>query len=183
MQAKDTRASIGWPERQLTGQSRAFSLDVYYLRHIKAQEPTEQAWRAKNYPGSEWLVIYRIPPFQRPIVWSEAQMIRFVESAISGINLGTIVYNDVSRLDAGTHATDFWLIDGQQRLTALTRYFDDGFPVFGRLWSEVPERIRRDFLSTPLPATEVSITEEAELRRLYNLMNFGGVAHTEDQRA
>ena len=30
-----------------------------------------------------------------------------------------------------------WLVDGQQRLTTIERYWEDQFPVFGLFWSEL----------------------------------------------
>jgi Uncharacterized conserved protein len=178
---------MAWPEKTMHGHSRAWDLDHLYSQMTRGPDPSRDAL---VYPGQEWLMGYALPPFQRPVVWDEERMVRFVESAIRGVHLGRFVYNNakdapMERVDGREvfHRTDRWLVDGQQRLTALERYFNDAFPVFGLLWSEVGERDRRRLLRTPFEAEEVSLTDETELRELYDLMNFGGIAHSPDQRA
>lgn len=177
--------TIAWPKKILDGSARAWSLD--HLYHNKQDNV-----RSAHYYGAQtWLLGYILPPFQRPVVWSEDRMIRFIESAVLGFNLGTWCYNNAGdapmRIINGReyfHRTDLWLIDGQQRLTALDRFFDDFFPVFGLFWSEVDTVRKRNFLSsTGFPAYETRIYDETALRDLYDRLNFGGVAHTADQRA
>jgi hypothetical protein len=122
-----------------------------------------------------------LPPWQRPFVWTEAQCIRFVESLWSGIPVGT--YSYVQDYDG---PFDMALIDGQQRMTALQMYLDDAFPVLGYRWSEVTDIDRRFFDMASFPAFVVSkphARDEVYLREYYDLMNFGGTAHTQDQRA
>lgn len=140
--------------------------------------------------GATWLLGTIIPPFQRPVVWDEERMTKFIESAWLGMHLGTFVVNNTVKVpyedeDGNTryHPTDLWLIDGQQRLTAIDRYLDDRFPVFGAYWSEVTVIERRRFASTSFASSEVQLTSEPQLRDLYDRMNFGGIVHTEDQRA
>ena len=179
-----------WPKRNNFGSPR--ELNLMALHFSKQTMDADPQRFTEFHEPSEWLLGYAIPPFQRPVVWSEERMVRFVESAIIGLNLGTWTYN--STMDLGGHGTDasgkevwkcdLWLIDGQQRLASLDRYWSDAFPVFGLYWSEVAEGRQRQFLmSTHFPAFETRIRDEAEIRDLYDRMNFGGIAHTEDQRA
>ena len=81
-------------------------------------------------------------------------------------------------------ANDGLLIDGQQRLRSLERYLDGEFPVFGYRWSEVTIVDRRFFEMSTIFACYVTETEDEDyLRSYYDMTNFGGTAHTEDQRA
>jgi hypothetical protein len=184
---KAHRAALGWPERQIEGTTRAFTLDTYFHQHQRSRSAGELSDRRQFHaPDAVWLFDTIIPPFQRALVWDEARMIRLIESIICGISIGTIVVNDTSSVtmkNGRNHPTDRWLIDGQQRLSALERYFDDAFAVYGTRWSKVPEIARRDFLSAPLPAIVVHMSDETALRTLYDRMNFGGVAHTPTQAA
>lgn len=124
---------------------------------------------------------YIIPSWQRGIVWTHDQQVRLVESAWLGIPLGTMTYN---RGVVYTSPFDNLLLDGQQRLFSLERYWKDEFDVFGYFWSEVPEDEKRGFENqTILGAYETRSDDERYLRSYYDLMNFGGVAHTDDQRA
>ena len=108
-------------------------------------------------------------------------MIRLLESAWRGLNIGTYTINQSPNYDG---PLDNLLIDGQQRLYALQCYFEDRFPVYGYRWSEVTEVDRRGFLMGRHFSSYITKTEDEQyLRDYYNLMNFGGVAHDEGQRA
>lgn len=123
---------------------------------------------------------FYLPPWQRSLVWTRAQKVAFIESAWRGINLGTFAYNQAP---LGS-PYDNLLIDGQQRMHAIECYLNDKFPVFGWRWSEVTSVDRRVWEMTTGFASYVTETEnEAYLRDYYNLLNFGGTAHKEIERA
>lgn len=128
---------------------------------------------------------FPVPAFQRGLVWTQEQNVAFIESAWLGIPLGT--YN--------THAMDWegneaeakhfsgWLIDGQQRLTAIEGYWNDKFKVFGLLWSELTVQEKRRFTSIKFSYFESSLWDEALIRDLYNRMAFGGTPHKIEEMA
>lgn len=123
---------------------------------------------------------YYLPTWQRGLVWTEAQKIAFIESAWRGISLGTFTYNQAPE----GSPFDNLLIDGQQRLYAVQCYLNDDFPVFGWHWSEVTIVDRRMWEMTTIFGSYVTETEDEDyLRGYYNLMNFGGTAHRETDRA
>lgn len=130
--------------------------------------------------GVRGVMGFPLPSWQRPFVWTESQNIRFMESAWLGLYLGTYTYNQTDY----DSPLDNLLIDGQQRMRALELYLDDAFPVFGYRWSEVTEVDRRFFeMGCIFASYVVSSNDEDYLRSYYDMMNFGGTAHTEDQRA
>lgn len=163
--------------------SLSTTMHMFHLNREMAED--ERSWFQCD--DDQFLMGFVLPPFQRPVVWDEAQMIRFLESAWMGFNLGTWTWNDAMDKPSGKkdkfHKTDRWLIDGHQRLTALDRYWNDEFEVFGYKWSELTDVDHRLFLFTGFASSVVKMTNEASLRELYNRMNFGGTAHTEEQRA
>lgn len=132
-----------------------------------------------------------VPPFQRPRVWDKARKIAFIESAYLGLPLGTIVYNDVldqPMANGKFHHTDHWLIDGQQRCDALTAYVKDEFPIFEgtehrHCWSDLSKRERSTFGQIQISIIKLNVADEADLRIIYDRINFGGVPHNEEQRA
>jgi hypothetical protein len=138
---------------------------------------------ADMFPHSEWLLGYRIPDFQRPVVWNEARRIRFVESAWLGLGLGTYCVNEIDGRGAKAHPMDRLLIDGRQRLFALDAYFRDAFPVLGYRWSEITQLDRRRFRGRNFARIRIRLDDETTLRDLYDRLNFGGVPHEESQRA
>lgn len=127
----------------------------------------------------EYLFKFKIPPFQRPFVWTENQCIRFIESAWLGFNLGTYMINKLE-WNTGDFIPEFdrFLIDGQQRLTALKKYMDNEFKVFDLFWSECTLKETRRFNNIIFTQSQVSITDINVLEDLYERLNFGGTAHT-----
>lgn len=175
------------PERLIGGTTSNTGMDSLIFAFEKGSGHDAASYE----PGQEWLLGTFIPPFQRPVVWDEGRMIRFVESAWLGVHLGVYVVNNamdapMRRTEGGGevfHRTDRWLIDGQQRLTALDRYFRDQFPVFGARWSELEPLDRRRFGRREFARVTTRVYEEADLRVLYDRLNFGGVAHRPEERA
>lgn len=141
-------------------------------------------WKEKdrqNDFGYREVMGYFLPPWQRGIVWSHDQKVKLIESLWLGLNIGTYTFN---RTKSHGGQFDNLLIDGQQRLWAMQCYLSDEFPVFGYRWSEVTDVDRRSFeMTRHFHCYITSSDDEQYLRCYYNMMNFGGVAHTEDQRA
>jgi len=135
---------------------------------------------------------YFLPPFQRPPVWTLAQKTRFVESALLGITMGSIVVCDAMNLPMQSPhrfaRTDRWLVDGQQRLMALLDYRNDLITPFAgtaceHRWSDLTVVERRRFWSLQIGIIRIATADEALLREIYDRLNFGGTAHTDEQRA
>ena len=181
-QIKDTNPTTYlMPQPLLRATSMNFTLD--HIEHSTDSRKEKVYWGEDDGP---WLCGFRLPPFQRPAVWSCAQQVRFLESAWLGLHLGTYVVNRVDRWDHRLdkpHHMDLWLIDGQQRLRALSAYWQDEFPIFGHVWSALDKAERRRFGSYTFTQSVVHVEDEALARELYNRMNFGGTPHVEGQRA
>ena len=75
------------------------------------------------------------------------------------------------------------VIDGQQRLKAIEDYLNDRFEVFGYKYSDLDVLDHRDFENIPFPCRVLHVWDEQELRDTYNRLNFGGVAHNDDEKA
>lgn len=123
--------------------------------------------------------------WQRGLVWSDEQCIRFIQSVYAGVYLGLYVYND--SMHAAPHL-DGLLVDGQQRLSAIERYLAGELAVpapdgNAYRWTELTDEEKAHFHRIPFGFQIVQIHDEAKLTELYNLMNFGGTPHTPEQRA
>lgn len=156
----------------------------------------DDRFQSIQYFKGEWLFRFKVPPFQRQFKWTEEQCVKFIESVWMGFGLGSYLVNKVPRhvrliRDRGTpdegkeyiHEYDDFLIDGLQRITAIKRYLDGEFPVFGFYWRELTRRERRRFESVTFTQCVVSTEDLDKLKELYNRLNFGGTAHTEEERA
>ena len=180
------------PPRMDMGSHRHTSMGALITnwRETEARDTASGFWGS----NPDWLLGTIVPPFQRPLVWDKDRMIAFIRSAWVGVHLGTYVVNDLSADrhlddDRGAdgkvrfHPADRWLIDGQQRLHAIQQYVTDAFPVCGYHWSELGARDQRRFEMIPFESKVLVVPDEFRLRELYDLMNFGGVAHEEAHRA
>lgn len=139
---------------------------------------------------------FRLPPFQRPEVWDTERKIRLMESIFCHVNIGTFVFVSNYKVPE----VDGWLIDGQQRLSAIRDFIQGKFGIFDdRLFYENMGEVTLSFDASknmdnePFSAAslfrrtwfEFRRIEEADqklLLQLYERLNFGGVPHTEDQR-
>lgn len=147
------------------------------------------------YPWTNRFVMgYPLPAWQRPLVWTDGQKVRFIQSLWAGVDVGSYMVNDVYEFvnlgRAGTHYREFSevLLDGQQRLSALEDYLYNRFAVpdaagVPRYWKDLPRIERRRFGSLHFAKATVKSWDERYLRKAYDLRSFGGTPHTEDQRA
>lgn len=169
------------PPARRVGTERATEVSFLLLTYKK--------WCAgeDNYPSnaSRRVMGFGVPEWQREIVWTDEQCVRFVESIWRGISIGVWMLN-VVHLDG--NQLDGLVVDGQQRLNAIQRYVDGDFPVLSNdgiplYWSDLTVLEQRRFGKTMFPYIETRIEDEAELRCLYDLHNFSGTPHKEEDRA
>lgn len=131
-------------------------------------------------PEHRYVMGYKLPLWQRPLVWDQERSVRLIESIWKGIGIGTYTYYQ-STTDEDVHL-DGLLIDGQQRLHSIQEYLEDEFPVHGYYWSELTIYDQRDFKTRHFNSYIMTGQTEEQLKEYYNLLNFGGVAHDESQR-
>ena len=185
------RPEVPLPPHIIRGMTSSRSIEEI----MRTREPQYESMFA---PGQEQLGHYYLPPFQRPSVWTETQAVRLIESVHLGISIGGIVVSDCGNTirvpnGDGTTREQFpetadWLIDGQQRMRALRRYLSDDLTVFRgkpyeHRWSDLSKRQQRRFNGVSMGYTILEPTSREDLAKLYDLLNFGGTKHVDDQRA
>ena len=128
--------------------------------------------------GERHLGWFILPPFQRPPVWTMEQKVRFIESAWSGLPLGSYVFNR-SVFDEADPASRFdaWLLDGQQRVTAILEYAAGSFAVFGHLYPSLPRPDQRRFEMISFAGLETKLDTEDACRDVYDRLAYGGTPH------
>jgi hypothetical protein len=140
--------------------------------------PDKNAGQERSIPlgdGERELGWFILPPFQRPPVWTEAQKIRFIESAWSGLPLGVFVFN---RPEHHNHPYENYLLDGQQRIGAVIDYVTDMFPVFGHKFSDLHDQdMRRWHMAVGFTCLQTRLTDLGEIREVYDRLAYGGTAH------
>ncbi len=180
-----------WFERHQYGSPISGKIHTVHFNLMQSRQDPKDHYNFKK-PEERSALGYIIPPFQRDLVWTDEQKIRFIDSARRCIPLGTYTVNltfgikECKRIEDGReyYIGEGWLLDGQQRLNALEEFFDDKFPVHGEFWSNLSRDQRHQFLMTPNFAYyETNFQTELECREYYDLMNFSGTPHQEHERA
>lgn len=159
------------------------STNSFRLKHLIAMDQTFSTTERAQDPR-EKLFGYVVPNFQRPPVWTLEQQTKLIESIWLGLPIGTYIVNRLTHNTRNTyHPLNDIIIDGQQRLRAIKAYWDDEFPVFGFLWSELDREEKHRFEMSGFSQIETRLDTEEKVRDTYNRLAYGGTAHTEEQRA
>lgn len=128
------------------------------------------------------LLTWVLPSWQRPEVWGYERKKAFVEGIFLGLGTGYYVVHEPDwNLDGSPKPMSGWLIDGQQRISALRDFLQDKLTVFdGILFSDLDRATQRKrLLNKPFPYVSLEHGQnEQTLRDLYVRLNFGGIAHT-----
>jgi uncharacterized protein with ParB-like and HNH nuclease domain len=77
------------------------------------------------------------PPYQRDYVWSLEQKQQLIDSIFNIVPIGVFVYNR-NRYDCGKEL--YTVIDGKQRINALTEYVENRFQYKGKYFNDLHPR-------------------------------------------
>lgn len=157
------------PQPFVLGSTRCFTIEHGALRRRSAARDIKRDER--------WCGAFKLPPFQRDHVWTVAQSVKFIESIWLELPIASYVVNRDDRHEKG-YPCDDWLLDGQQRWTAIVDYVADRFPVFDLLYSELPIEQTRRFMSRPFPSIETRNMSKQQCREVYERLAYGGTAHS-----
>ncbi|MDB4461476.1 DUF262 domain-containing protein [bacterium] len=160
------------PNRTFYAESSPTVIDKIWFQWKKSS--------SSDYPWAENFVCgFPLPDFQRGLVWDQEVNTSFIESIWLGFDIGSYMLSDY-----GTDGNDGLLkysdcvIDGQQRLNAIEKYWSDDFPVMGWRWSEITDVDKRVFRSIGFGHKLIRTLDEQFLRDTYNRLNFSGVNHS-----
>ncbi len=121
------------------------------------------------------------PDYQRGHVWTPEQKTKYVEWGLRGGRSGMDVYfNWVGYHD--DQRGPYELVDGKQRLSAITGFFANEVRAFGLLYREFDGRFRTGCC----PHVHWHIMElptRADVLRWYLMFNGGGVVHSKEELA
>ena len=134
--------------------------------------------------GVRQLAGFRMPDFQRDRVWTREQSTALVQSLWDGMPIGSYVVNiwdNIAKDIAGMEA-DYWLLDGQQRWSAIVEYLADGFPVRDAsggeaYFSELDGQTKRRFMGLQFPRIETRNYTREQCLEVYERLAYGGTAH------
>lgn len=159
------------PQKLLKGAQRMFDIEHVLTR----------GGESTTMEGERQLYSLLLPPWQRPPVWTLEQQTRYVENVFLGYPPGQYVTNGPDYENSGSKPMSGWLIDGQQRITALGAFWQNKLPVFGSMhFDDLSKSEQRNrFMHVTFPALELDyIDDEQILKDIYYRLAFGGTAHT-----
>ena len=121
------------------------------------------------------------PEYQRNYLYESAKMEEAViKSVLKGYPLGLIYFNKIG-------PDEYEILDGQQRITSLGRFFTGKFPIFDengspRYYKDIikDETKKKLINETTLPIYICSGTEE-EIKAWFKIINIGGIKLNEQE--
>lgn len=155
-----------WGTSWFRAQERAYTVEHVLQNARSFNRPLVEGERAVG--------AFVLPPFQRPAVWTLGQKVKLIESFLDGLPVPPYVIN--RDLEEG-YVYDRWLLDGQQRITAVVEFIAGEFPVRNIRFPEVCEADQWWFLSRPFHCLETELQDEDLLREIYQRLAFGGTPH------
>lgn len=125
---------------------------------------------------------FNLPPFQRPSVWIGEQKVRFIESIWLHLPIASYVVNSDDRHELN-YPCDDWLLDGQQRWTAIIDYVNDGLRVFDLYYSELTKPQHRKFMNHTFTAIQTQNLTREQCFDVYKRLAYGGTNHEPVERS
>lgn len=164
------------------------------LHEIEAERWLRQVGEIINFVRDDDWSVNLSPPYQRGDVWPVEKKRNLWKSLLMGIPVPAIFVNR-----RGNDYTDYYVVDGQQRLRALVGFRQGEFglpldwlaedmvenPAPFVCWDDLTDIGRRRLRMglSPIPWLETTLETEADEAALYLLVNYGGVEQTAEDRA
>ena len=138
-------------------------------------------WKSMPHPISDirdWSRLNRLemqPEFQRNQVWSKAAKIMLIDTILRNIPMPKIFLQGILR----QQDTYRIVIDGQQRLTAILEFLNDGFaldspyvgPYKAKRFSELPSSVQDEILNYNVDTNEIRNATKETIRDIYSRVN------------
>jgi hypothetical protein len=115
------------------------------------------------------------PDYQRREVWGSAARVMLVDSILNDIPMPKIFVSNTIK-DMRTYRS---VIDGQQRISTILSFLDDGFELDspyrglyeGKRFSQLPPEVQDEVLGYGIDFNEASGLSDGELREVYSRVN------------
>lgn len=124
------------------------------------------------------------PYYQRNFVWEEADQIEFIETILSGYPCPEIFIAE-GKIDLETHTKYIHVIDGQQRLTTIKKFFDNELKVKGKYYKDLEPAEKEKVHSYELGTITLKLNPEidiAEIEEIFRRLNKNKYALNETEK-
>lgn len=122
------------------------------------------------------------PDYQRGFVWTLEDKQKLIDSIFKGVDIGKFVFirREYDRTKNPTEHL-YEILDGKQRLTAITEFLEDRFRFNGLLYSELHPHDQSHFDGYSISLAEVSNPTKKQIYQYFLRLNTGGKAMDEGQ--
>lgn len=111
------------------------------------------------------------PYFQRNLVWREVHKRDFVETILLGLPFPQIFIAQ-GEIDVETMRSQACIVDGQQRMNAITEYVRGNLSVQGEKFSDLDTQRREDFLRYQVPVIDLEIkASDPQIIEIFQRLN------------
>jgi len=145
------------------------------------------------------------PEYQRGVVWTKAQKKRLIDSIFRDYELPLIYLHHKVDNIAGIRREVFEIVDGQQRLTAISDYVEGAFKLFdpkkekseakfpnflierdcpwgGKFFHELSGETQECFLDRKLSLVYIETEDENEVRDMFIRLQAGSALNAQEKR-
>jgi 5-methylcytosine-specific restriction endonuclease McrA len=150
-------------------------------------------------------MLFANPEYQRGAVWTPTQKKKLLDSVLRGYPIPIIYFHHITQTAGPLVSQRFEIIDGQQRINALSEYHDGGFklldpvkdeaearfpdfikkqpcPWAARGFSELSETLKKQFLETALRIVKIETQDSNEARDLFVRLQAGMPLNSQEKR-
>ena len=135
----------------------------------------------------DWLEDYRQsvgldldPDFQRGHVWTPAQQVAYVEFILRGGMSGRTLYWNSVNFHLSSQIKTLQIVDGKQRLKAVTEFLQNKLRVFGHKYCEMHRSCFR-LGGTDFVMAVNNLATREDVLHWYLDLNSGGTPHSEEE--
>jgi 5-methylcytosine-specific restriction endonuclease McrA len=145
------------------------------------------------------------PEYQRGSVWTPAQKKKLIDSVLRGYPIPLIYLHHIRQTAGKLVSERFEVIDGQQRINALSDFHDGAFKLFDpekdaaearfpdfikkqpcpwarRYFHELPDDVKKRFLETQLRVVRIETNDSNEARDLFVRLQSGMPLNSQEKR-
>lgn len=109
--------------------------------------------------------------FQRNLVWREIHKKEFVDTILSGFPFPQLFFSR-GKIDVETMSSTSCIVDGQQRANAIIEFIDDKFPVNGKIFSQLSDEEKSNFLKYEIGIVELDLeNDDPQIKEMFKRVN------------
>lgn len=138
-------------------------LNVYFKGNIFTS--VECLFQRKYFYGIDFN-----PDYQRDYVWDLQDKILLIDSIFNNVKIGHFAF-----ADRGCASNVMYeVIDGKQRLDALSAYYEDRFEYNGKFFSELSKKDQHHFKNYSVQIMDIQNATKEQILRYFILLNIAG---------